>query len=155
MTTKTPSKNGKFLGRPSKYDPALCDQVVELGRLGLSRYQICSRLDIGWRNLQNWEGAHDDFRAALEESRIHALNHWEQLAQTYLIETPGSAKLNTGLWSRSMSARFPREYRENTKHEIVGKDDGAVQVDVVHDFSQALLNDLLSLRQDDAESGTN
>ena len=40
MTTKTPSKNGKFLGRPSKYDPAYCDQVVALGKEGLSRWQI-------------------------------------------------------------------------------------------------------------------
>ena len=154
MTTKTPSKNGKFLGRPSKYDPALCDKVVELGKLGLSRFQICSRLDIGIHNMNTWEEAHEDFRRAMEESRVHALAFWEDRADLHLVEVPGGPKLNTGLWSRSMAARFPKEYRENTKHEVVGKNDGPIEVDHVHDFSKALLDDLLTLRQDDAESGS-
>ena len=99
-----------------------------------------------------WEDAHEDFRRALEESRVLALSHWEELAQNHMIETPGGPKLNTGLWSRSMAARFPREYRENSKVEVTGKNDGPIEVDHVHDFSQTLLDDLLNLRQDGAES---
>ena len=154
MTTKTPSKNGKFLGRPSKYDPAYCDQDVALGKEGLSRWQIASKLNIGWRNLQNWEGAHDDFRAALEEARLYALAYWEDLAQKHMIETPGGPKLNTGLWSRSMSARFPNEYRENSKIEHTGPGGGAIQHDVTLDFSQSLIDDLLNMRQEDAKSNS-
>jgi len=151
MTTKTPSKNGKFLGRPTTYDPAYCDQIVALGKEGLSRWQIASKLNIGWRNLQNWEGAHDDFRAALEEARLDSLCYWEELAQNHMVENPGGPRLNTGLWSRSMSARFPDQYRENSKLEVTGKNDGPIQVDMVHDFSQDLLDDLLTTRQVDAK----
>jgi hypothetical protein len=50
-----------------------------------------------------------------------------------------------------MAARFPQKWRDNSKMEVVGKDNGAIQVDVVHDFSQGLLNDLLATRQDDAD----
>jgi hypothetical protein len=50
-----------------------------------------------------------------------------------------------------MAARFPEQYRENSKLEVTGKNDGPVQVDVVHDFSQALLDDLLATRQADAK----
>jgi len=151
MTTKTPSKNGKFLGRPSKYDPAYCDQVVALGKEGLSRWQICSRLDIGLHNMIAWEGAHEDFRQALEESRLHALSYWEDLAHDHIREAPGGVKLNTGLWSRSMAARFPEQYRENSKVEVTGKNDGPIEVDMIHDFSQSLLDDLLAARQADAK----
>lgn len=151
MTTKTPSKNGKFLGRPSKYDPAYCDQVVALGKEGLSRWQICSRLDIGLHNMIAWEGAHEEFRQSLEEARLHALSYWEDLAHDHIREAPGGVKLNTGLWSRSMAARFPEQYRENSKVEVTGKNDGPIEVDMIHDFSQSLLDDLLATRQADAK----
>jgi transposase len=152
MTTKTPSKNGKFLGRPSKYDPAYCDQIVALGKEGLSRWQICSRLNFGLHNMIAWEGAHDDFRQALEQARLDSLAYWEDLAHDHIREAPGGIKLNTGLWSRSMAARFPEQYRENSKVEVTGKNDGPIEVDMIHDFSQNLLDDLLATRQADAKS---
>jgi len=98
-----------------------------------------------------WEGAHEDFRQALEQSRLDALAYWEDLAHDHIREAPGGVRLNTGLWSRSMSARFPDQYRENSKLEVTGKNDGPIQVDMVHDFSQALLDDLLATRQADAK----
>lgn len=147
MTTKTPSKNGKYLGRPTKYDPALCEKIKPLGKLGKSRWQIASELEITPSNLRNWEEVHEEFRQALEIARVDALAHWEGLAEAHIIETPGSARLNTGLWSRSMSARFPNEYRENNKVEVTGANNGPVQIDVVHDIALDLVTDLLALRQ--------
>jgi hypothetical protein len=51
-----------------------------------------------------------------------------------------------------MAARFPNEYRENSKVEVSGNNGGAIQVDVIHDFAQELMSDLLAARQADAES---
>ena len=152
MTTKTPSKNGKFLGRPSKYDPAYCEKVVEFGMLGYTRAMICVELGIGYYNMLVWEDAHEDFRCALEEAKIHSMAHMERLAHNHMVEVPGGPKVNTGLWSRSMSARFPNEYSDRAKVEVTGKGGGAVEVDHTHDFSQNLIDDLLSLRQKDAKS---
>lgn len=152
MTTKTETKNGKFLGRPTRYDPAFCEQVIALGALGKSRTQISAELDIHPRLLAHWEEAHEDFRHALELSRVKSMAHWEMLAATHMIEIPGGPKVNTGLWSRSMAARFPEHYRENSKVEVVGKNDGAIQVDVIHDLSKDLITDLLAIRQEDADS---
>jgi len=152
MTTKTPSKNGKFLGRPTKYDPAYCERVIELGKQGKSRWQIASELGITPTNLANWEIAHEDFQRALSIARLDALAYWEEMAHLHMIETPGGPKLNTGLWSRSMAARFPEQYRENSKVELTGKNDGPVQVEHTHDFTGELLNELLAVRQSDAES---
>ena len=154
MVTKTQSPSGAYLGRPTKYDPEICKKIPPLGKQGFSRWQIAATLNIGWRNLQNWEGAHDDFRAALEEARLYALAYWENLANTHVIEAPGGPKLNTGLWSRSMSARFPNEYRENSKIEHTGPGGGAIQHDVTLDFSQSLIDDLLNMRQEDAKSNS-
>lgn len=152
MVTKTITKNGKYHGRPSKYDPAYCDKIVELGRRGYTRAMIANELGFGWRSLQNWEGAHEEFRAALEQARMDAMAHMEKLALDHMIETPGGPKLNTGLWSRSMSARFPHEYRDNSRVEVTGRNGGAIEVDVVHDFAQDLMQELLDARQLDAQS---
>jgi len=51
-----------------------------------------------------------------------------------------------------MAARFPEQYRENSKVEVTGKNDGPIEVDMIHDFSQNLLDDLLATRQADAKS---
>jgi len=141
------------IGRPTKYNPALCDKIADMGKEGLSRHQIGSRLGLHPTNISDWEAVHEEFRNALKEAKQHALDYWETLAQNHMIENPGGPRINTGLWSRSMAARFPNEYRENNKVEVVGKNDGAIQVDVIHDFAKDLVADLLAARQADAESG--
>lgn len=152
MTTKTPSKHGKFLGRPTKYDPAYCEKVVELGKQGLSKHQIASELGLVISNLMNWAEVHPEFHEAMSLAVQYSMSYWEQMAHLHMIETPGGPKLNTGLWSRSMAARFPEQYRENSKVELTGKNDGPVQVEHTHDFTGELLNELLAVRQSDAES---
>jgi len=37
------------------------------------------------------------------------------------VETKDGPKLNGTLWSRSMAARFPKKYRDNSKIELSGE----------------------------------
>lgn len=141
----------KKVGRPTKYDPAFCERVVELGRQGKSRESICARLGIGWSTLHAWADIYPEFQDALEEAKFLEQDYWEELGSQHIVEVPGGPKLNTGVWTRSMAARFPKKWRDNSKMEVTGKNDGAIQVDVVHDFAQGLLEDLLATRQDDAD----
>lgn len=150
MSDDTPKK----IGRPSKYDPALCDKVVELGRQGKSVEQISSALGFHYKTLLYWSETHPEFLEAMELAKQYELAYWEDLGSQYIVEAPQSAKLNTGLWSRSMAARFPAKYRENSKVEVTGKNDKPIQVDVLHDFSQSLVDDLLAARQNDDKSDT-
>lgn len=108
------------IGRPTAYDPSYCEKVVEWGSLGKSKAQIASMLGVTRKTLYNWAEAHDDFLHALEQSQENALNWWETIAQTHMIEEPGAAKLNSSVWSRSMAARFPADYTEMSKKEITG-----------------------------------
>jgi transposase len=154
MTTKTPSPkgNGKFLGRPTKYDPAICEKIIELGRQGKSKAQMVAATDIPYATLTRWCDEYPEFRAAMDHAMFLSQSYWEDLGHTHMVESPGGPRLNTGLWSRSMAARFPRDYRENAKVELVGKNDGPIEVDHIHDFSKTLLDDLLGIRQKDAQS---
>lgn len=145
MTTDTPKK----IGRPSKYDPAICEKVIQLGRQGKSVEQISSALGFHYKTLLYWAETHPEFLEAMELAKQYEMSFWEELAEKHIVEVPQGAKLNTGLWSRSMAARFPKKYRENSKIEVTGKDEKPIQVDVIHDFSQSLVEDLLAARQDD------
>jgi hypothetical protein len=112
---------------------------------------IAAELDVSWPTLHSWMEAHPDFLVALEKAKMLEMAFFEKVALNHMIEKPQGDRLNSSLWSRSMAARFPTKYRENSKLEVTGKNDGAIQVDIVHDFAQSLMDDLLASRQDDVK----
>jgi len=106
------------VGRPSNYEQIYCQQVIDLGRQGKSYEQIASILGIGLRTLFTWRDTHLEFQHALSDSKDFEMAFWEDLAQSHLIEVKNAPKLNAGLWSRSMAARFPGKYSERIKKEF-------------------------------------
>ena len=108
-------------GRPTQYDPAFCDKVVELGALGKSTEQIAGMLGFALRTIYLWRDTYPEFMQALEEAKAKELHWWEDQAQAYMLEHKDGAKLNASIWSRSMAARFPKKYRESVKQEITGE----------------------------------
>lgn len=110
------------VGRPSLYDPAYCDKVVELGRIGKSVEQIAAILNVSLRTMYSWRDAHEEFLHALDDAKTYEQAWWEEQAAAYMVENKESDRLNATLWSRSMAARFPKKYRESTKTEITGAD---------------------------------
>lgn len=110
------------IGRPSSYDPSFCDKAIELGNKGKSLEQISGALGITYRTLCRWRDEHEDFCHALEEAKVREMIWWEDHAQSYLVEHKDGEKLNVGLWSRSMAARFPKKYSERIRQELTGAD---------------------------------
>lgn len=108
------------VGRPSLYNPAYCEQVIELGKLGKSVEQIASQLGLSLRVLYKWRDEYEEFMHALEDAKQYEQAWWEEQAHLYMLETKEGPKLNASLWSRSMAARFPKKYRESVKQEITG-----------------------------------
>jgi len=108
------------VGRPSLYDPAYCEQIIELGKLGKSVEQIASNLGLSLRVMYKWREEHEEFMHAMEDAKQYEQAWWEDQAQCYMVEDKESAKLNSSLWTRSMAARFPKKYRESVKQEITG-----------------------------------
>jgi hypothetical protein len=108
------------VGRPTEYDSSYCQKAIELGTKGKSLEQISGALGITYRTLCNWRDSHEEFFHALEEAKIREMIWWEEHAQAYLVEHKDGEKLNVGLWSRSMAARFPKKYSERIKQELTG-----------------------------------
>ena len=110
------------VGRPTLYDPSLCERVIALGKLGKSIEQIACELGFSTRVLFKWRDEHEEFMHAMSDAKEYEQVWWESIAQTHMIEEKDAAKLNASIWSRSMAARFPKKYRESTKTEITGAD---------------------------------
>jgi hypothetical protein len=115
---------GQETGRPTSYRPEYCEKVVEWGKLGKSRAWMCSRLDITPKTMASWEAAHPDFLSAMIRARMHAQAHWEDQGHDNLL----TAGFNSSVWSRSMGARFPDDWRETSRNEHAGPGGGPIQV---------------------------
>jgi hypothetical protein len=110
--------------RPSDYDPSFCERVVELGKLGKSRAWIAAELGVVRSTLKNWEAAHPDFLVAMERAQVESQRWWEDEGQ-YSLSKMG---YQSSMWSRSMAARFPDDWRETTRHENTGANGNPMEV---------------------------
>ncbi len=97
----------------STYRSVFAEKVIEFGKQGLSLEQIASRIEVAPGTIVAWAKQYGEFAEALEMARIHSQAWWEDIGQRMMVESPNGDKLNASLWSKSISARFPRTYREN------------------------------------------
>lgn len=115
-------------GRPSLYDPAYCDQVMEWGAQGKSKAWMCANLGIARQTLENWAEAHPEFLDAITRAMLMSQAWWEDQGQSYMLMGHQSGTFNASVWSRSMAARFPADWREKSEQTIQGPDGGPLTV---------------------------
>lgn len=106
------------MGRPTDYEVAHCETVIALGREGKSKAYIAAELDVSRQTLENWCKAHPEFLDALTRAMTFAQAWWEDAGQKGMV----ADKFNASVWSRSMAARFPEDWREVRSNEVTGKD---------------------------------
>ena len=135
------------MARPTDYDPSYCDTAVEAGRQGKSLTWIATELDTTRQTLHNWMAAHPEFLDAITHAKQLSQRWWEDKGQEGM-EKPG---FNASVWSRSMAARFPDDWREVKGTELTGKGGGPVQTEAslnVASLSEQTLREIASLRAD-------
>lgn len=88
----------------------MCERVVEWGREGKSRAWIAAELGITKQTLNEWDKQHPLFSESLARAKVLEQKWWEEAGQKNLA-TQGFAQ---SMWSRSMAARFPDDWREKT-----------------------------------------
>lgn len=104
-------------GRPSKYTPEMCERAIQLGENGNSLTQIAVKLGIDTVTMLNWSSENPEFSRALKVAQDAAKAWWEDMGMIGMV----SEKFNSGVWSKSMSARFRDEYVESRRTEISGE----------------------------------
>ena len=124
MSTEKP--DGYVFGRPTKYRPEMCEQVIEFGREGKSRAWIAAALHVAKSSLQLWEAEYPDFSAAMARAKTLEQVWWEDKGQ----ENLGAVSFQSSMWNRSMAARFPDDWREKVGHVGGSKDDEPIKQEV-------------------------
>ena len=66
-------------GRPTKYDPAFCQVVIDEMAKGLSKEAVAGHLRISKQTLYNWAEEHSEFLDAINEGELASLYFWEKL----------------------------------------------------------------------------
>lgn len=104
-------------GRPSSYDPAYCERVIALGNEGASIVEMAHELGVHRETIeQNWPAAHPEFSEAITRAKIASQVWWEKKGRDNL----ESNQFQASMWSRSMAARFPKDWREKSELEHSG-----------------------------------
>lgn len=96
------------VGRPSAYDPAFCEKVVELGKLGKSVTQIACALDVSKETVYAWIREKPEFSDAMTRARAYSQAWWEEMGQAGLT----MQGFNAFLWAKNVSCRFREDYSE-------------------------------------------
>ena len=114
-------------GRPSLYKPEYCDLVKSLGKEGKSVVQMANACGVTKQSMYEWEKEHEDFSYAFSLARQYSQEWWESTGQENLVEMGDGKKINAGLYAKSMAARFPDDWRDNS----VLKHEGGMSINVV------------------------
>jgi hypothetical protein len=117
----------------SKYDPAMCERMIELGKLGASQKMIWSDLGISKNTAESYKKNHPEFAEALDMALVHSQAHWERelLAN---IENKG---YNSRLAEIALRGQFQQDYRETRDTKI------DLKAEVKVDFNKEI-NDLIA-----------
>lgn len=106
-------------GRPTTYDPAYCEKVVELGMQGASKHEMAAELGCGWTTFHRWQDAHEEFRDAVKEAERFSQAWWERKGRVATFgEVPG---FNATSFIFNMKNRFPDDWRDKQEQEHTGK----------------------------------
>ena len=68
-------------GRPSKYDPAYCEQAIEHLSEGYSITTLAAKLGIGISTLYDWRKQFPEFAEALKQGEEQCKHWWEDQAR--------------------------------------------------------------------------
>lgn len=110
-------------GRPTLYDPAHCEVVVETMREGKSLMSVAARLGVGRSTLTLWMKEHPEFMRAVEEGKALCAQRWEEIALTNAMTGQGNATLTVfGLKNMARD-----EWRDKHEHEHTGEGGGPVK----------------------------
>lgn len=117
-------------GRPSKYRPEMCEELIDIMSEGASLTEASGKLGISFATLCNWKNKeHSDFKPefldAIKEGTEKAKEWWEQKGREATFDS--DKYVNHTMYIFQMKNRFRKDYGDISRHEVTGKDGGAIE----------------------------
>lgn len=111
-------------GRPSKYDPAMCETVIKCGREGMGKAEMAAELGIAYSNFDRWQHEHPEFQDAVKEAVRQSQAWWEKMGRVSTFG--GTDGFNATSYIFQMKNRFRADWNDTVKSEHSGPDGGAI-----------------------------
>lgn len=80
-------------GRPSKYDPAYCDEIVAFCEDGASLSSFAASIHVARSTLNEWAEQHPEFSEAVKAAKTKVAAWYDQAARKVAREGGGNATL--------------------------------------------------------------
>lgn len=99
------------VGRPTKYDPAYCEQIVEHMAGGASVASFAAEIDVARSTINEWADVHPEFSEALSRGKAKCAAWWERVARSLAVTGEGNAPI-TIFGLRNMAHEDWKERKE-------------------------------------------
>lgn len=115
-------------GRPTKYKPEMCQQVIDFMAQGYSKEATAAQIGIAKDTLYEWVKKHTEFSDAIKEGEDKSRLWWEKIGMAGMVgKVPG---FNATTWIFNMKNR----HNWADKSEVSGKDGAPMfEIKVVHE----------------------
>lgn len=104
-------------GRPTDYDPAYCDQVIEFLRDGYSVAAFAGHIGKAASTVELWRKVHPEFSDAVKIGQAGAVLWWENRARAVARGEDG----NPTAVIFGLKNRAPDQWRDKTEQEVSGQ----------------------------------
>lgn len=101
-------------GRPTKYDPAMCETVIECGEQGMGKLEMCKELGIDYSTFEAYQEKHTEFSRAVKRALQLSQAWWEGKGREATFG--GVDGFNATSYIFNMKNRFREDWRD--KHDI-------------------------------------
>jgi len=117
---------GYVFGRPTKYKPEMCQQVITWSETNevVTLADICCKLMIGHDTLIEWQKKHPDFSKALKIAEVHRMRYMEQAG---LSGMNAGKNFNAVPWLFMTKNMFPKHYSDRKEIELSGSEEKPVR----------------------------
>jgi len=80
-------------GRPSKYDPAYCDEIVEFCADGSSISSFAAHLGVSRSTITQWGNENPEFSAAVKAAKARVAAFYDRTARKIAVDGGGNATI--------------------------------------------------------------
>lgn len=112
-------------GRPSKYDPAYCERIIEHMKEGASVLSFAAELGVSRATINVWAEAHPDFLEALNAGKAACGAWWEARGREVAQNGGGNGQATMITFGLKNMGRD--DWADRQAHEHTGTDGGPIR----------------------------
>lgn len=110
-------------GRPTKYDPKYCDDVVEFCKDGYSLTAFAGEIGVARQTISEWAETHAEFSVAVSRAKAVCCRWWENKLRD---RADGDGSSTAAMFGVKNMGRD--DWQERQTHEHTGKDGGPIKL---------------------------